>query len=265
MAKRPNVIPPRSSAANRDPAATARPGFRRNPRHSTRTNPQAEHKAHDEPDYGECTRSVEDRHRFEHVAIVAAAALPEPVMHFATGLPILHPHEKLRSLSTDENDCPLGDRLLNRLENLADVVLRLSWPQKKMSVLRHDHVGPDVESQFDAGSVDRFHQPATAAIFAEKWLAAKARKGQGMSIAGSVVPFASLAVRPGSSLAGIVRPASVPNRESRRKTKSRAVPMPTQSGGHGTRLHPSPMKAASAGGAACQAAKTIPSPAARRR
>jgi hypothetical protein len=69
-----------------------------------------------------------------------------------------------------------------------------------MGVFRHDDVGPDVKVQLVASPIDSLDQPLAAAVLAQKRLAAKAGEGESVGIAGSVVPFAGLAMGHGHGL-----------------------------------------------------------------
>ena len=58
-------------------------------------------------------------------------------------------------------------------------------------MLGHDHVCPDIETELLSSPINRLDQPLAASILAQKRPPAKARKCEGMGMAGGVVPFTS--------------------------------------------------------------------------
>ena len=66
-----------------------------------------------------------------------------------------------------------------------------------MDVLRHDHVGPKIESVLAPGLVDRLDQPSPGTITREKGLTAEATEGQGVGIARMIVANTGLSDRIG--------------------------------------------------------------------
>jgi hypothetical protein len=84
--------------------------------------------------------------------------------------------------------------LLDRVQNVAVVVIEFGRPNEQMGMFGHDDVYPNVEAVFGASPVNRFDQPLSTSIFAQERLSTKTRKGEGMGFAGIVVSFARLSV-----------------------------------------------------------------------
>jgi len=84
--------------------------------------------------------------------------------------------------------------LLNRVENVADVVGEFSWPEQQMGMLGHDDIRPNVEAVLWASPVNRIDQPLSTSILAQECLPTKARECKGMGLAGGVVSLASLSI-----------------------------------------------------------------------
>jgi hypothetical protein len=133
---------------------------------------------------------LEYRGRLEDIAVVTPAPLPKAIVHVSVRLPILHTDKKGRSLPTDKQQGALRHRLLDRVENVADVIVQLGRPDQEMSVLRHDDVRPDMETKFAARTIHRLDQPCATSILAQERLPLKAGKRESMGVARVVVPFA---------------------------------------------------------------------------
>src|SRR5262249_35163259 len=138
---------------------------------------------------------LEHRSRLEDIAVVTAAPLPKAVVHIAVRLPILHKPEKLAGMPMDKQQGALGDRLLDRVQDVADVIDRFGRPDQEVSMLRHDDIRPHMKMELAASPINRFDQPLAAPVLAQERLPAKAGKGEGVSIARVIVPFARLAMR----------------------------------------------------------------------
>jgi hypothetical protein len=134
------------------------------------------------------------RRRLSNIAVVAATALPEAIVPIAVGLLIQHSGEKPRGFAANEGQGGSSDQSLRTLQEQADVVFRQPGPEKKMSVLGHNDVRPNVELVFVAGGVDGVNQPMPRPVPAQKSLPSKAGKRQRMGVTRVVVASARFAV-----------------------------------------------------------------------
>jgi len=123
--------------------------------------------------------------------------LPETVVHLTVWLPVFHASQKCWGVSLDKQQGSLRDRLLDRFENVTDVINQVCRPDQEMSMFRHDNISPHMEAKFTAGSINRLGQPFTTSVLAQEWLPPKAGKSQGMGFAGIVVSFAGFSIRHG--------------------------------------------------------------------
>src|SRR6266851_5209040 len=88
-----------------------------------------------------------------------------------------------------------------------------------MSMFGHNHVRPKMEAVLAASTLNRFDQPFPASLFAQERLPPKAREGQRVSVAGSVVALAGLSMDHGSSRPII--PSMIPAKRSMDCTEGR--------------------------------------------
>src|SRR5262245_16226666 len=115
-------------------------------------------------------------------------------MDVAVGLAVAHMRQERRRMTLHPNQCPLGDRLLDGIENVANFILWLGGPDQQMSMFRHNHVGPNVEWVGLTSPVDGINEPLPASIPAQKRQTLIARECQRVRITDSVVPFAGFSV-----------------------------------------------------------------------
>ncbi len=136
-----------------------------------------------------------NRFGVEQITITTAAALPEAVMDFAVGLPVGKLIEKTRCFLFQVCDGTTKDRLLHRLEKVADVVMRHGWPDEDMNVFGHDDVSPQMILVMTPSLINGLDEPLTAAVLAEKCSTMKAGKGQRMGMNDVVEPSVRLTMR----------------------------------------------------------------------
>jgi len=75
-----------------------------------------------------------------------------------------------------------SDRLLDGSEDRSYLVLLTLWPDKEMSVIRHDNPGPDMEVVLDPGFLQGIDEPLTRTLFAEQRDAMITGEGQTVGI-----------------------------------------------------------------------------------
>jgi len=119
--------------------------------------------------------------RVGHVAIEAAAGLPKTTLGLGA---LLHRDawQPQRRMLTQMFDRTHTHRLLDRLENAADVVLRLLRPNQNVDVFRHEDICPQQEIMFAASVTDGFGQPFANTLGLEKGIVAIARESQLMGM-----------------------------------------------------------------------------------
>src|SRR5438132_2543377 len=79
------------------------------------------------------------------------------------------------------------NRPFERSENALDAVSVIARPDKKMHVLRHDHVSPKIEIPFHTSRGDGIDNPLTRCVLREQRPAFVAGVGQKMSVARLVI------------------------------------------------------------------------------
>jgi hypothetical protein len=101
------------------------------------------------------------------IAIVAAAPLPEAVMHFAVGLFVSQAFEELRGFPSKERQ---GRPLHGNLEDCPDqphFVAQISRANDDVDVFRHDDICPEVQIPPPSGRLQGFEEPLSGTITAE--------------------------------------------------------------------------------------------------
>ena len=94
--------------------------------------------------------------RLNYVAIVATAPLPEAIVRLSIRLAILHPAQECWRVTPNMQKRSLGHGLLDRIQNVTDVIFQLGWPNEQVSVFRHDDVRPNLEVVLQASALNSF-------------------------------------------------------------------------------------------------------------
>ena len=143
--------------------------------------------------------NVEDRpHKRLHgedVSIVTTTRLPEMALDLSVRMThgqsleptSIRPPQKVHGLPRD--------RLLDRLQDLADIVLVSARTNSEMHVFGHEGITPDIEVVLSPGLTQGVYKPLTGAVFAEELVPVVAGKRQLVSMAGIVEAFAQVADR----------------------------------------------------------------------
>jgi hypothetical protein len=110
---------------------------------------------------------VEKRAGLEDVAIVAAASLPETIVHFAVGLNILQTLQKSRGLLTQKLEGFAMDRDFESGADKTHFVDGVVRTEQYMDMLGHDDIGPKGQATAAAGGFHRIDKPTAATVPAQ--------------------------------------------------------------------------------------------------
>jgi len=127
------------------------------------------------------------------VAVIPAALLPEQIWRVGAARGQLP--EATRILSAQPGYRSPAYSLLDGFQDIGSGVVLAPGPDQQMNVLRHDHIGPDVELMKDLGPADSVREPEPSPVFGQHSKAVITRKGQLVGLAWGVPSPALLELR----------------------------------------------------------------------
>src|SRR6266496_3939633 len=132
--------------------------------------------------------------RFHDVAVVAAAALPEAIVHVTVGLTILQFFQKRGRVLPQVFDGLAMDGGFKSRANAADFVCRLLGPDEYVDMFRHDHIRPNIELMPSSCRFQGIHEPPPSPILGQQRLSEETRKRQLVRMTGKVVALDSFSM-----------------------------------------------------------------------